>query len=254
MIRLYRIDDQKKQTGVVECKDIADAKYWNERGWGIFSTPNDFIGARRVENLERINSWYIDIDGCNKPLKLAEIKKSVIEPSIIVETKSGYHCYWLAAKATVHNFSEIEKRLINYFNADPQVKDLPRLLRVPGFYHCKDINNKFLITNIYTSEKVLSEKVMLGAFPKVKDIEHTYENINIKDIDFNNLSKLLKPEYICDGERNGRIFKKGVFLKKLGATYDQVDVALEWLNNNISDPIPKGELRAIIKGYPKWTN
>jgi len=254
MIRLYRIDDQKRQTGVVECCDISDAKEWNYKGWGIFSTPNDFEGARRIENLERINAWYIDIDGCDKKTKLDQINKATIQPSAVVETKSGYHCYWWACDATVHNFAEIEKRLIHYFNADPQVKDLPRLMRVPNFLHCKDPDNKFMIKSVYSTEKIISEKIMLAAFNAVPQKTIKYKDVNIKDVDFNDLGKLLKPEYIYKGERNGAIFKKGVFLKKLGASCEQVENALRWLNQNISDPIDDSELRTIIKGYEKWGN
>ena len=34
-------------------------------------------------------------------------------------------------------FESIEKKLIERFNGDPEVCDLPRIMRLPGFFHQK---------------------------------------------------------------------------------------------------------------------
>jgi hypothetical protein len=244
----YAIDDKKRKTGVIEIPR-ADAKRYNDDGYGIFYTPNSFNAARRIDCLVRINYWYIDIDKVDKSEAMEEIMNCPAIPSFVVETKSGFHCYWEAIDATIQNFNEIEERLIHHFKADKQVKDIPRLLRVPGYYHHK--GEPFLIKKAYSSNKSYTEKLMLFAYkavPKERKPEYSGE-IDLETVD---LHKLLKPYEISNGERNGKIFKKGVFLKKLGLNERQVEDCLIWLNANISEPLPLSELKNIIRGYSKW--
>jgi hypothetical protein len=40
--------------------------------------------------------------------------------------------------AKLERFSHIQKQLVARFSGDPQCVDLPRVLRVPGFYHHKE--------------------------------------------------------------------------------------------------------------------
>lgn len=246
----YRIDDTKQNPGVFPCSKEEAEKY-NAQNWGIFFTPNTFNGPRRIENLKEIRFWFIDIDKCDKAETIEFILNSILPPSTIVETKSGFHCYWQAKDATKEKYEEIENRLIKYYNADKQVKDLPRLMRVPGFYHCKDLNNRFLIKAIFNKERTFTENQMLFAFKPLKTKhEQCLEPISsIEDVDLN---VLLKPETINTGERNGKIFKKGVFLKRLGVSEYETANALRWLNMNITNPLPEHELNSIIRGYNKW--
>jgi hypothetical protein len=252
-MKVYRIDDQKREKGVFECVDEADARHWNSLDWGIFFTPNSFNGKRKAENLSRINSWYIDIDKCDKEEVYKKILTSPAYPSVVNETKSGYHVYWFAQNAGPETFGEIEDRLIYHFDADPQVRDVSRLLRVPTYYHCKDKNDRFLITNHIFKKRQYTEREMLFAFkkPPVKEIKvNEYETLtSLEGIDLN---RLLKPENIVEGNRNGGIFNKGVFLKKLGLCYSDVERALHWLNQNISNPLPVSEVETIIRGYNSW--
>lgn len=248
---LYRIDDRKIIDGVVEVQSEEEARIWNKKNWGIFYTPNTFNGARRAENIVSINSWYVDIDDGNKEDMLKRLYSSPALPSAIVETKKGYHAYWWSIDATIENWYEIEDRLIYHFKADTAVRDLPRLLRKPNFYHCKD--EPFLIKTIHLKHIGYTEKKMLFAFKKIPKKVTNYKTTFDK-CDFNNvnLDVLLKPQYIYSGERHQRIFKKGVFLKRIGATEQDVERLLNWLNQNISDPLKQREVDLIIRGYEKW--
>lgn len=142
----YRIND-KNPNGAFQVLSIDEAYYWNERGFGIFQTVNEFIGQRKIENLVRINSWAIDIDHGTKQEQLEKIESSGMYPSMIVETKKGHHVYFHSIDATKENYQAIVfDRLIPYFNADKNARDAARLLRVPGFYHHK--GSPFLISLI----------------------------------------------------------------------------------------------------------
>jgi hypothetical protein len=248
---MYRIDDKKLISGVVEVNSEEEAKYWNEKNWGIFYTPNTFNGARRAENIVSINSWYVDIDEGKKEDMLKLLYSSPALPCAIVETKNGYHAYWFASDATIDNWYEIEDRLIYHFKADSAVRDLPRLLRKPNFYHCK--GEPFLIKTIHLKHIAYTEKKMLYAFKKVPKIKTNYKTYDTCDFNNVNLEILLKPNSICKGARHVKVFKKGVFLKRIGATEEEVDRLLNWLNSNLSDPLEQRELDLIVRGYSKWT-
>lgn len=244
---LYAIDDKKRTKGVFECNE-EKARKLNADGYGIFFTPNSFNGARRAENIKKINYWYIDIDKCNKEDAFKKLLKSPALPTFIIETKNGYHVYWKAINATVDNFEDIEKRLIYKFNADPAVKDLPRLLRMPSYNHCKE--EPFLINIVHKTEISYSEKQMMFAFKR--EPKKQYKPITTSDFRCVSPEKLLKPQYIHGGERNCKIFKKGIFLKRLGASEYETTELLRWLNQNISEPLEQSELETIIKRYSRW--
>jgi hypothetical protein len=59
-----------------------------------------------------------------------------IPPHIIVRTRSSLHCYWLADETTtIEQWEAVQRTFIVYANSDPTIKDLPRVMRVPGFDH-----------------------------------------------------------------------------------------------------------------------
>jgi len=246
-MKLYAIDDRRRTMGVIECNE-EKARKLNEDDWGIFYTPNSFKGARKAENIDRINYWFIDIDDCNKDKIYQNLLKAPAIPSKIIETRKGFHAYWKATDATVENFENIERRLIYKFGADKAAKDLPRLLRMPTYYHCKQ--EKYLVSVIFECEYKYNENEMMFAFKAEPEIK--YKPVIVDD--FNNIDPeiLLKPYQIRDGERNDKIFKKGVFLKKLGASEQQTAELLMWLNSNISSPISETELDTIIRRYSQW--
>ncbi|WP_041423890.1 CHC2 zinc finger domain-containing protein [Thermosediminibacter oceani] len=148
----------------------------NEDGFNIYFVVNS--GGFKDSEINKINAVFIDLDAGKdldlsmidsfKQIKLEEIHNFDFKPSYIIETKNGLHVYWLIEEGvSIEEFRECEELLINYFNADPQVKNPARLMRLPGFYHVKDVNNPFLVKiiednnvryDIKTIIKVLREK------------------------------------------------------------------------------------------------
>ena len=105
------------------------------RGAGVFVTVNETDGTgRKKENITRVRAFFIDLDG--SPL---DPVREWGEPHIICRTSEGrYHTYWLVNDCPLDDFSSIQRRLIRTFEGDKQVHDLPRVLRLPGFWHLKD--------------------------------------------------------------------------------------------------------------------
>src|SRR5690625_833434 len=110
------------------------------------------------------NTKYI-LRGLYSEKKINQFKKDFfkkhqhhLSDSTIVETYSGFHVYWLAEKTVIlDDFQTLQDLLIHQFNADPQVKKLANLMRVPGFVHQK-YKKPFLIKIIQLSKKRFTAK------------------------------------------------------------------------------------------------
>ena len=148
----------------------------NRRGAGIYFTPNGCDGrGRKSENVIELRSWFVDIDGIpderQKRGMVRRLLEHELEPSAIVETRSGLHAYWYAVPGQPVDataFRQVEEGLIGYWGGDKSAKDLPRVLRVPGFLHQKT-EQPFIITTLFESPMTfyLAEE-LLTAFPPPK--------------------------------------------------------------------------------------
>jgi hypothetical protein len=105
----------------------------NKRGAGIFFCVNEADGAgRKVANVTRTRAAFADLDGVSIDVALP------YKPTLIVESSPGkYHCYWITTDLPIAAFTELQKNIARIFGSDPKVSDLPRVMRVPGFYHLK---------------------------------------------------------------------------------------------------------------------
>lgn len=122
----------------------------NDRGAGIFLTICETNGkSRRTEDITRVRALFADFDGTPLPPTFDE------PPSMIIESsKQKYHVYWLTDEFPIESFTIIQESIANKFKSDPNVKDLSRVMRVPGFFHrkCEPFMTKILeyTGNIYS--------------------------------------------------------------------------------------------------------
>jgi hypothetical protein len=244
---LYDVKDSKRHD--IRKVTPREAKELNSKNYGIFWTPNDFDGARRKENLLRINYWYCDIDGGDKEEQLKLIDR-VITPSIVVESKNGYHCYWKAKNATEDNFERIERGIITKLNGDVHCKDVSRLLRVPNFYHCKDPNDKFLVRYVNTSKREYTEEFMLFHFPyrEPKIESYDYSTLGLDYIlNEENWEKVFKLSSIVTGGRNSMLKDQVYKAYMMGLRgNDLVQLSLR-LNEKLADPLPRREVLTMSR-------
>jgi AAA domain-containing protein/DNA primase RepB-like protein len=106
----------------------------NADGAGVFVTVNETdLCGRTAENVTRVRAAFVDLDGA--PLDPVED----CQPNIVVESSPGrWHAYWLVTDLRLDQFTALQERLSKKFRADPAVKDLPRVMRLPGFFHRKN--------------------------------------------------------------------------------------------------------------------
>ena len=121
-------------------------RYLNEQGAGVYATVNETDGkGRKAENIIRVRHVFADLDG--SPLDPAMDDM----PNMVVETSPGkYHAYWKISDCPLAGFKQIQQSIAHKYNSDTKVVDLPRVMRVPGFYHHK--HNAFLSEIVFRSE------------------------------------------------------------------------------------------------------
>lgn len=143
---------------------------WNRKGYGIFWTVNDFRDAvRRIDHLVQLRAWAVDMDSGTKEEQRARLHRSPVEPTLIVETRRGYQAYWNAKDALPEHWNAIVlQRLVPFFGADPNARDIARILRVPGYLHLKDPTKPFLVRTVHTCPVSYTEQQMVRAFPEPK--------------------------------------------------------------------------------------
>lgn len=124
----------------------------NKNGYEAYFTVNGFKGTSdaKKEKCTSLNAFFIDIDGRKDPTELEAIKEKLM-PTFILETKNGYHVYWVLDEtiyredyaddveweAVVARWERIEQAIVTALKADPVVKDLTRIMRIPDTYYWK---------------------------------------------------------------------------------------------------------------------
>lgn len=151
-----------------------EARRANFDGYGVFYTPNDFDGPRRIQNLVKLNCWWVDIDSESKDDQWRRIQSGPI-PSWTVETKRGYQVYFWAKDASLKNWNAIMKdRLVPFYAGDPNACDPARILRYPGYLHQKDPKNPFLVSIVQDASVQYSEAQMLSLFKPKEEKKSSY--------------------------------------------------------------------------------
>jgi len=108
----------------------------NAKNRGIYFVVN--YGGHEDDDISRINAQFVECDDVPLVEQMARIEAFPLEPSLIVKTRKSLHTYWLMKGADVASFRRVQKRLIAHFNGDKSCVNESRVLRLPGFQHCKE--------------------------------------------------------------------------------------------------------------------
>ncbi|MDR2562048.1 MAG: hypothetical protein LBC63_09800 [Holophagales bacterium] len=155
----------------------------NCNGAGVFDVINqtDGRGAKK-ENITSLRAYWTDLDRdklAKEPYTLGDVRAALSDcpPSVIIETPGGWHLYWLLVKflpcGDEHERDEAEALLrriqarLARFGADPAVCTVNRVLRLPGFYHCKA--EPTLVMLLELNNYRYTSAAMAAAFPDIED-------------------------------------------------------------------------------------
>ena len=111
-------------------------KKHNEKNRGIYFVVN--FGGHEDSEITRINAQFMECDELSLDEQLKQIEAFPLEPSLIVKTRKSLHTYWLIKDGDVTAFRRVQKRLVAQFHGDRSCVNESRVLRLPGFYHCKE--------------------------------------------------------------------------------------------------------------------
>jgi len=163
---------------------------------------------------------------------------------MVVETSPDrYHAYWRVDGLPLEQFRSVQKAIADRFGGDPQVHDLARVMRVPGFQHRK--SEPFYRTRIveasdghlYTPAEIVAEfgtasDAGQGAGAKAREIA----GVKIKE-----------------GDRNSTLTSVAGSMRRQGKTEDEIYAALAKINPiQCNPPLPDSEVRAIAQSIERY--
>ncbi len=147
----------------------------NKEGAGVFMTVNRTDGrGRKKPNIEALFGHHVDIDSkdASAPFDLDALP---IKPTMAVRTPGGWHLYWLAQEPMPcegeARWKEHEEELrgiqfaLSRFGADLKSCTVERVLRLPGFMHCKE--EPRLVELLYADGPRYTRDQIRAAFPPV---------------------------------------------------------------------------------------
>ena len=186
----------------------------NQKGAGVFFCVNQTNGeGRSTKHIEKVRALFIDLDGSPLP----NFQELGLLPNIVVKTSPNkFHCYWLVEDCPLESFSLYQQALATRFNSDPKVKDLPRVMRVAGFFHNK--HEKYPV-------KV---SVMHGETPyTIENIKKYYNLKRPQRKVINYKPNLYQGKYTgtlrygtSEGDRHGQLVKILIAIRLRGESYE----------------------------------
>lgn len=92
---------------------------------------------RKAAKITGVRALFVDLDSLYAAT-LAEIASCMPPPSAIVCSSPGkYHVYWRVLDCPLDQFGSAQLRLAQAFRGDPRIKNLDRVMRLPGTWHQK---------------------------------------------------------------------------------------------------------------------
>lgn len=211
----------------------------NAQGAGVFVMVNRGDGlGRKAANVTGIRALFVDLDG--SPLEPVLI--CAIEPHLTIESSADrYHAYWLTDDCPLDRFTPLQAALAAKFNGDRVVKDLPRVMRLPGFWHQKGepFQTRILNQNSvapYPVEKIISA-LRLDLSPAAPAAaKPVSQNMQI-------------PE----GARNSTLASLAGSMRRKGMSFEAIHAALLLENTaRCVPPLPESDVRDIAQSVGRY--
>ena len=108
----------------------------NQLNRGIFFVVN--YGGQEDDAITRVNAQFVEMDHASFEEQQRRIDAFGLPPSMIIRTRKSLHTYWFIRDGEVARFRDIQKQLVRHFDGDPACVNESRVMRLPGFNHCKE--------------------------------------------------------------------------------------------------------------------
>lgn len=125
----------------------------------LVNEPDPEKNRYTADNIVSVRHLFVDVDH-------AEIAEGGLPPSAMVRTARGHHLYWTVCDCPVEAFTALQARLIDFYRADPAVKNINRFMRVPGFLqHGKTGETSVPTITSLNPERIYKVNDILTAYP-----------------------------------------------------------------------------------------
>lgn len=227
---------------------LAELMKLNERQ-GIYYVVNS--GGHTDAEITKFNALFIENDELSIPEQHELLNNSPIKPSIRVVTARSVHAYFLLNGTTSDTeWRNAQEHLINYFKSDASIKNLSRLMRLPGFNHVSVLNGQFVYKPVTT---------VLTPCDTRYTINTIFENFPFKaDSTGGGKKKSTSiPRRIKKGSRNTTLASIAGTLHNRGLSSKAIEAALISENSERCEPpLSLAEVRSIVNSvtsYPTKT-
>jgi len=207
----------------------------NSRGAGVFVMVNQGdCKGRKAPNVVAVRALFVDLDG--SPLE--PVMNGALRPQIFLETSPGrYHAYWKVNGIELNEFPLLQEELALRFGGDPQVKDLPRVMRLPGFFHRKATPFPVRLIEANTDQPY-SRDEFFGAF----DIDPALMQTD-RVSKCGRMVECGTPSIPFKNTRHQTILTIGGLLRRNGYSAEEIELALKALNNGaFGEPEDEAEI------------
>ena len=185
------LDDKKRESGVKTFleKDEALFREWNEKGWGVYFSVNEFNGRRTTDCCTKLRYVYADLDiakaGDGQTREQRQAKKKTLlaalqakaKPTLVIDTSNGLQPLWEITdnepnEANKIKYSQVIKGIVDWSKqhgcAADKVYDCSRILRLRGYYHQKE--EPYLCDFISQTAKKYSLDELGALFPYEENV------------------------------------------------------------------------------------
>ena len=245
----------------------------SEKAYELFSAREDvYFGvnprvgkAGKKENIKYLIAFHAEVDygkeGHNKTSRhqtykdcLNSIQDFQIEPTIVIHSGGGFHCYWVLSNPIkvedygVQVLENVNKALIYKLGGDPGTQNLDRVLRVPGTFNLKNPKAPRPVQIVSTTNK----KYDFREFePFLESMEEPMKKNVSKPVSSDGWKLDLPngPAFIQRLPVSERI--KGLILNGNDGTYpsrSEADMAV--ITSLVNRGVDENAIRKIFKTYP----
>lgn len=210
----------------------------NRRGAGVFVMVNQGdLKGRTATNVNKVRALFVDLDGA----PLAPVMNCTMPPHIIADSSYGkHHAYWLVSDCQLSDFKKLQQLLAKKFSGDFSVNDLPRVMRLPGFLHCKGTPTLTTLRSIDSREPYTVAQLCHGLA-----LNTIGQSVNADALSGIRIAP--DPNEPCpEGQRNTRLASLvGRWIVE-GKTYSElIAVASHWNQHYCSPPLDDAEVIGV---------
>ena len=229
----------------------------------VGANPRKAAGGTKAEDVALARCLFADFDNVTADdVKKMLSEKQFPEPTIMLNSGHGIHCYW-RLNVPINDMAvwiELQKRLIATLNSDKSIHDPPRIMRLPGYVNHKEPRADAKIVFAVSERRYDAgdiEKYLETPQTFSKPVSKPVSKTVSKPTDEKLFQRALKyidafPNY-GEGERNSNAQRLGsVLLNDLGVQFDTIWPIVQQWNTLNKPPLSDEELETAFRNGKKY--